>query len=509
MLDCRLGRHDEAALALDELCNEARIHADERLLAWVLVERARARSLLRDRGCCAELLQEAALLARRLGLARLETMALTNLGMLHGQDGEPVPYAHYTCEALAVARAAGDDEGVAHCLSNLGGALSAGGQLDEALRCYDECLPLARNGGWPYIEALCLAGRGGLRFERGDPDGGLADYDASERILDQLGKRSQVVHQHLLQCAYLVRAGRADAAMQRALGCIELARQHGFQTMEATGQERLAEALEALGRFPDALRALRKSLEIQRGALDSRLAEAERAAARSQKALAAHRRAQWERERRVESEERSRALAAALIEREHLRKDLIRASRTDALTQLANRRAFDEGMGWTLAQSKRRYRPVALILCDLDHFKAINDSFGHAAGDRVLARVAARLAGRVRAGDLVARWGGEEFAVLLPDTELGGALALAEALRQAIADAPLTTAAGPLNISLSLGVAVTRPDMLDADALLRSADLALYEAKARGRNRVVAARGEGQGAARGRGHIDRDSRSGA
>lgn len=153
---------------------------------------------------------------------------------------------------------------------------------------------------------------------------------------------------------------------------------------------------------------------------------------------------------------------------------------TDPLTGLANRRAFTEVVTGILARSKRSGAPLALILADLDHFKRINDTFGHDTGDRVLREVAQVMKTLCRQGDLSARWGGEEFVILLPDTPASGAVHFAERLRQQIAT--LEIAPGQ-PITLSQGVTLHQTtDRLDD--LLKRADAALYRAKEQGRDRL-------------------------
>jgi diguanylate cyclase (GGDEF)-like protein len=165
---------------------------------------------------------------------------------------------------------------------------------------------------------------------------------------------------------------------------------------------------------------------------------------------------------------------------------LEKQSREDALTGVANRRHFDERLAAEIARAGRYSHPLCLLLLDLDHFKRINDSFGHAAGDAVL-RVAARtMAASARSTDFVARIGGEEFAVLLPEQDFSGAHAMAENLRALVAGLDTNEIAPNLRVTASLGLAVLRPGE-DRDSLLRRADAALYEAKNAGRNRVVAA----------------------
>jgi len=158
---------------------------------------------------------------------------------------------------------------------------------------------------------------------------------------------------------------------------------------------------------------------------------------------------------------------------------------TDALTGLPNRRAIQDTVNRMIAQSARTASPMAALVIDLDHFKQVNDAFGHEEGDVVLAAVGDMLSNWVRASDFVGRSGGEEFIALLPDTDIDGALELAEKLRAAIATIKPPHAGR--TITASFGVAVHPNMATDAETLLRLADRALYAAKGGGRNRVEVA----------------------
>lgn len=155
---------------------------------------------------------------------------------------------------------------------------------------------------------------------------------------------------------------------------------------------------------------------------------------------------------------------------------------TDTLTGLPNRRQFDSLMRSHFELAKRSGQSLAMIMLDLDHFKRVNDSFGHPEGDRMLQGVATALQGNVRTGDVVARWGGEEFSVLAPNTDAAGAVALAERLREAVER--MDPAQGLPQITVSAGVAVLRSGEAVEDIVNR-VDRALYQAKNEGRNRVI------------------------
>jgi diguanylate cyclase (GGDEF)-like protein len=162
----------------------------------------------------------------------------------------------------------------------------------------------------------------------------------------------------------------------------------------------------------------------------------------------------------------------------------IRAA-TDALTGLGNTRTVRETLKRLVAQAGRTVTPMSVLMIDLDHFKRINDTQGHAKGDEVLAAVGDVLGSRVRESDFVGRYGGEEFIVLLPATDREGAYDLAEELRVAVSK--LTIPALDLKVTASFGVASYPADAGDADTVLRVADRALYSAKEKGRNRVEVA----------------------
>jgi diguanylate cyclase (GGDEF)-like protein/PAS domain S-box-containing protein len=174
------------------------------------------------------------------------------------------------------------------------------------------------------------------------------------------------------------------------------------------------------------------------------------------------------------------------------RRDAIDARRKslfcDHLTGVANRRAFFEAGELELNRNRRAPRPTALILVDADHFKHINDRHGHAGGDAVLRHLGQLLAATFRQVDVVARVGGEEFAVLLPSTGLDAAVAVAERLRGLVAGRPVAYDGALIGLTISAGVAVCDGEALGLDGLMKRADQALYAAKAAGRDRVEAAR---------------------
>src|SRR5215467_4193857 len=176
-------------------------------------------------------------------------------------------------------------------------------------------------------------------------------------------------------------------------------------------------------------------------------------------------------------------MAGALQQREQrLQEQAI----SDPLTGLYNRRYLNEFLPRELARSGRSNMPVALLLFDLDHFKRVNDSYGHEAGDIVLTAVGNLLRGNVRGSDIACRYGGEEFALILPETGADAALRRAEDIRLAISTLSLVYAGQPLGkVTASFGIAVFPDHAQDTDDLLRVADVALYAAKGAGRNRIV------------------------
>src|SRR6267378_3199046 len=176
-------------------------------------------------------------------------------------------------------------------------------------------------------------------------------------------------------------------------------------------------------------------------------------------------------------------MALALQQREQ---KLQEQAISDPLTGLYNRRYLNEFLPRELVRCRRSAAPLAVMLIDLDHFKRVNDSFGHEAGDVVLKAIAALLKGKVRGSDIACRYGGEEFALILPETGLDAAVRRAEVIRLAIARLVLSHAGTPLGkITTSLGIALFPDHGEDSDALLRAADVALYAAKGAGRDRVV------------------------
>jgi diguanylate cyclase (GGDEF)-like protein len=170
-------------------------------------------------------------------------------------------------------------------------------------------------------------------------------------------------------------------------------------------------------------------------------------------------------------------LAALNLELEYI-------SRTDPVTGLYNRRHLDEHFGLASSAARRHHQPLSILVIDIDHFKIVNDTYGHDTGDVVLRAVAERMQGHFRAEDILGRWGGEEFLAVLPMTDLPGAAIAGDRLRAAVAASPVMSPTGtPINVTVSIGCASdVEPDPAE---LLQRADAALYRAKDAGRNCVV------------------------
>ena len=179
-------------------------------------------------------------------------------------------------------------------------------------------------------------------------------------------------------------------------------------------------------------------------------------------------------------------LAASAIENARLYARLEDEARTDTLTGLNNRRVFDRRLDEEHRRARRYSKPYALLMADIDHFKRVNDEYGHPAGDVVLAQLGRILALQVRDVDTVARYGGEEFAVIFPEISSGTAREVAERARRVIAATPFVLPDGrEIGITVSIGISCFPNGAADADAVLNTADQALYAAKQEGRNRVV------------------------
>ncbi len=179
--------------------------------------------------------------------------------------------------------------------------------------------------------------------------------------------------------------------------------------------------------------------------------------------------------------------AAVAIDKANLFEQLNQLATIDSLTQIANRRHFFNMAETELVRSTRYNHPLSAMMMDIDHFKQVNDTFGHTIGDQVLHEVALRCQEGLRANDLMGRYGGEEFAFVLPETDLDAGVKVADRLRKLISAKPFNTRAGEIRVTVSIGVTTFQRDIPSARALLDQADQALFMAKQSGRNRVAKA----------------------
>ena len=195
---------------------------------------------------------------------------------------------------------------------------------------------------------------------------------------------------------------------------------------------------------------------------------------------------------------RMATIASVCLENAANRERLFLSSLTDALTGLYNRRYLTRRLEEEIARAQRYAQPLSCLFIDVDHFKRINDTYGHAAGDEVLRDLAGRLRSHLRPSDVAVRFGGEEFALLLPQIAAREAMRIAERMRVMVNGAPVRTRAGMIPVTVSIGVAQARPELGErretvGNALLAAADAALYRAKEKGRDCVVLDRGGSDG----------------
>ncbi len=176
---------------------------------------------------------------------------------------------------------------------------------------------------------------------------------------------------------------------------------------------------------------------------------------------------------------------AVSLENGLLYKKMETMATTDGLTGLTNHRSFQERFANLLDRAERHGQRIAFLLCDVDHFKKVNDTYGHPVGDEVLRRVAKVLGDVARKIDIPARYGGEEFAVVLDGTDAEQARQVADRIRTEIGRLVIESEKGPFQVTMSVGVAAFPDDGKDRAALIEHADLALYHAKHSGRNQVV------------------------
>ncbi|MGM0593947.1 MAG: diguanylate cyclase, partial [Pseudomonadota bacterium] len=181
------------------------------------------------------------------------------------------------------------------------------------------------------------------------------------------------------------------------------------------------------------------------------------------------------------------AVKEDMTERKRLEEELRRLATTDSLTGVANRRHFISITADEVTRCTRQAHPLSFLMVDVDHFKSVNDTYGHGIGDDALKRLAQTLTESMRPHDTVGRLGGEEFAIVLPEADAEEALAVAERLRQAVSEIVLDTDKGPLQFTCSIGAATYGAQDDGIESLMNRADDALYAAKTGGRNRVVRA----------------------
>lgn len=469
----RLGEQEAAVTACRDAILALEGIGDERTICQVLTIEAIP---LTDLGMYDEALQALERgrdIAHRLGDQGLLYWVHNRTGVVHGSMGDYDLSTEYLMRALTMVE--GMDDEARFCILNnvgdnavhqvplkrsAGDADGADHTLREALGHVAEALTLARAAANPFREAISLDNYGMLHALGGAHETAMALIDEAQRISERNGYKSMVsaTLQHQARVRFM--RGEHASAVRGLLDALDRAVSAGEKTMVTEIHRELSDAYEQIGSYREALDHYRSFHRLDREAHNDVAAARARMAVHSFELDNARVEAQLHRLRSVELE---------------------RQATEDVLTGLPNRRSIEQRLPKLAVDDGR----LCVALADVDLFKGVNDRYGHMVGDEVLRRVAALFRENTREGDLVARFGGEEFLIALSGIEPSEARARCEVLRAEVAAYPWEQVAPGLTVTMSLGLAPIRPGGTVAEAL-SSADEHLYAAKRRGRNQVAA-----------------------
>jgi diguanylate cyclase (GGDEF)-like protein len=431
-----------------------------------------------------------------MGLRSLLTIgaSLSNLG--NWDDSAKVAE-----EALTRARAYGWPRWAAAALAHLGRLFTFMEQPARAVEVLEQAADLFSTQPHSRFYAMALFYLGDAHLHAGEPQRALEWMQQSRAIVERLALPPEIAANLAFMARALARVGRRDEALETGNGALEQSRACGARLWEAEALRSLAE-IHAESSPREALRLLEQSVEVsekqgghhEKSQLWVEIARVNERMGDLGAALAAERKARTEQlaeqHRRAANQalvSRMRHEMASLAVREA---EMRKLATTDPLTGLANRRQFFSLAEAEVSRTRRYGGPMGLIMGDIDKFKRINDTRGHPAGDAVLVAVALSLASEARPNDVVARLGGEEFAVLLPGTDAASTLAVAERLRAKVEALSVTWEGKRIPVTISLGCMSADPQSVEEDSplaffesMVRGADQALYAAKAGGRNR--------------------------
>lgn len=427
----------------------------------------------------------------RTGNEASRAASLRTIGIVYTRSGDVAAGLDYYRKSLALCADERDAIERGKTLNNIGINLKNLGDLAGAQAALDEARGVFVDLGLPLHEAATLNNTG-LVLER------LGDFTAAERTLrealelsEATGYRYGVAHASLGLGKLCLAQGRHDDARTWLESALETCQRHRLKPTEYEVHEALADLLERAGDPVGALAHFRQFHALEREVQSEAASDKLRALKIQLELAAARREAELERERQ-ESLTRTNAeldalnvsLTEANLKGTMLLDQLERQTYEDALTGIANRRRLDQRLHDEFALALRHDRPLAVVMADLDNFKTVNDRFSHAIGDAALRATAKVLSSLVRHTDLVARFGGEEFVIVLVETDAEAAVQVGEKLRQAIANHGWTSIHPGLSLTVSMGVCAdtTVPTY---DRMLALADRNLYTAKAAGRNRVI------------------------
>jgi diguanylate cyclase (GGDEF)-like protein len=416
--------------------------------------------------------------ARRAGKRSLEATALNNIGFNLLSSGEYEQALPNLEESLALFRELNDRDGQATTLDSLAQAHLGLRAFDQALRSAEEGVALCQDLGLRRREATYLDTAGRIQAAQGQPAAAEKSLRAALELARGNGYRleEEVALRHL--GALQAQLGKLDAAQASLERAAALAAEIGARHNEYEGHEILAALYRRQGRFEQALEHFERFHAVKESVFN------ERNEMRLRGLAIQHRLESAEKEAEI-YQLRSKELEREVGERRKSEAVLQELATTDALTGLANRRQVLDLAARALAISQRYRHPLAVIMLDIDRFKTINDTYGHAAGDLVIVEFTRRIRVKLRTSDILGRYGGDEFLVVLPQTDVPGALPIVRRIQESIISRPVALSTAQVAVGTSIGVRGNEADYtLGLEVLIEHADAALYKAKTGGRNRI-------------------------